>query len=99
MFIDKIEPIIYNVVATLCRKYIIPEGIGTVRWSCTNDEGKLHAKTFNNVLYLQESPVNILIPTALDESIKDNEGTWVQTKRKYSFYTWYYGKYKKTISH
>ena len=33
MFNDKIEPIIYNVVATIGGKYIIPKRIGTVRWS------------------------------------------------------------------
>ena len=50
MFINKIEPIISNGVANIGGKYLIPKGIGTVRWSCTDDEGKLHLKIFNNVL-------------------------------------------------
>ena len=31
--------------------------------------------------------------------MKDNERTWVITERKYSIFTWYFRKYKKTISH
>ena len=51
-----------------------------------------------NSLYFQDSPLNILISTALSESTKYDEGTWVQTKRKYFVFTWDSGKYKKTIS-
>ena len=50
------------------------------------------------MLYFTDSPVNILSATALDEYMKDDEVTWVLTKKKYSIFTWYFGKYKKTIS-
>ena len=29
--------------------------------------------------------------------MKDYEGTWVLSKRKYYIFTWYFGRYKKTI--
>ena len=81
MFTENIEPILCNVVATLGRKYLIPKGIGTVRWSCTGDEGK-HTNKLNSVIYFPDSPVKILSATALDESMKDGEGTWKLTKTK-----------------
>ena len=59
--------------------------IVTVRWSWTDDVGQLYTNKFNNVLYFPESPVNIISETALDESIKDNEGTWVPTKKIYFY--------------
>ena len=31
--------------------------------------------------------------------MKDYEGTWVLTKRKYYIFKWDFGKYKKTIDH
>ena len=50
IFTDKIHPIISNGVATIFGKDIIPQGIGTVSWSCTDDEGLLHTKKFNILL-------------------------------------------------
>ena len=82
---NKIEPIIYNGVATIGVKYLITKGIGAVSWSWTDDERKLHTKKLNNLLYFPDSPVNILSATELDEFMKDDEGTWVPTKRKSYF--------------
>ena len=65
----------------------------------TDNEGKLHTKKLNNVLYFTDSTVNIISSTELDESPKDDEGTWELTKTKYSIFNWDYGKYKKTIAH
>ena len=31
--------------------------------------------------------------------MKYYEGAWLLTKRKYSIFTWYFGKYRKTKSH
>ena len=59
----------------------------------------MHTKTFNNVPYLPESPVNILSANALARSMKYSEGTWILTKRKYYSFTSYFGKYKKTTAH
>ena len=73
MFTDKIEPIIFNGVATIGGKYIIPKRVVKVSWSCTDDEGKLHINRFNNVLYFPESSSNIISKTALDESMKSDD--------------------------
>ena len=78
-------------------KDIIPKGIFAVSWSCTDYEGHLHTNKFNNVLYLPESPVNILSATALAESMNGDEVTWVLTKIKYYIFTWGFGKYKKPL--
>ena len=83
MFNENIDPIIYNVVATIDGKDISPKWIVKVSWDWIDDEGQLHTNNFNNILYFTDSPVNILSETALDESMKDYEGTWVLTKRKY----------------
>ena len=75
IFTDKIDPIIYNWVATICGKYLFPKMIGIVIWSWTYDEVQMHIKMFNNVIYFTESPVNMLSVTALYESTKDDEVT------------------------
>ena len=98
MFNDKIEPIISNVVATIGRNDPITKGIGTVIWSYTDDEGKLHTKKLNNVLYFPASPVNIPSATALAGCMKDDEGTWVLTKRKYYILLGGFGSTKYNIS-
>ena len=96
---DNIDTIISNEVATIGGKYIISKEIGTVRWSWNDDEGQLHTKKLNNVLYFPDSTVNIISATVLDESIKDDEVTYILTKIKYSIFTWDFGKYKNKISH
>ena len=65
MFSDKIDPIIYNGVATIFTKDIITKKIIAVSWSCDDDEGQLHTNKFNNILFTTDSPVNILSATAL----------------------------------
>ena len=80
------------------KKDIIKEGIDTVIWYWNDDKGKLHTNKFNNEIYFTESPVNILSATAVTESMNFDQGTWV-LKIKYSNFTWYFGKYIKTISH
>ena len=99
MFTDKIESIIYNVVATMGQKDIIPKSIGKVSWSWNDDEGQLHTNKFNNILYFPYPPVNILSENALGESIKYDELTWVLTKSKYYIFICYFVKYKKIIAH
>ena len=86
-------------MATIGGKYIIPRMIGKVSWYWNDDEVQLHTNKLNNVLYFTDSPVNILSATALAESMKDDEGTWVLAKIKYSSFTWDFGRYKKTIAH
>ena len=80
MFTDNIETITSNVVATIGGKYLIPKDIGTVSWYFTDDEVKLHTNKLKNVLYFTDSPVNTLIATVINESIKDDEVIWVLTR-------------------
>ena len=80
---DKIEPMIYNGLETIGGKYLIPKGIFTVSWSWTEDREKLHTNKLNNILYFTYSLFNIISATKLSESMKDDERTWLLTKRKY----------------
>ena len=54
MFIETIETTIYNGVSTVGINDIIPKCIGTVIWSCTDDEGQLHTNILNNILYFAD---------------------------------------------
>ena len=87
MFTDNIETIVSNGPANIGGKYLIPKGIGTVSWSWTDDEGKLHTNKFTNVLYFPYSPVIIVSAIELSESMKDYWRTWVVTKRNYYIFT------------
>ena len=87
MFSEKIDPIISNWVATIGGKYLITKDIGTVSWYFTDDEVKLHTNKLKNVLYFTDSPVNTLIATVINESIKDDEVIWVLTKIKFPIFT------------
>ena len=98
MFNDNIQPIISNVLVTRGGKYIFQKGIVTISWSWTDDEVKLHTNRLNDILYVPDSPVNIISATVLSESVKDYQGTWLLPKGKYSIFTWYFGKYKNRIS-
>ena len=61
--------------------------IGTISWSWTDDKGQLHTQKMNNVLYFTDSAINILSAISFSGSMKDDEGTWVLTKGKYSIIT------------
>ena len=73
MFTHNKYSIIYNGVATIGGKDIIQKGIDTVIWYWADDEGRLHTKKLNNLIYFKDSPVNIIIVTALSRSIEDDE--------------------------
>ena len=47
----------------------------------------MHTNKLNNVIYFIDSQVNILSATEFSESMKDDGGTWVPTKIKYSAFT------------
>ena len=66
MFSDKIDTVIYNGVANIGPKYLIPKVIGAVSWSYKYDEIQLHTNKLNHILHIPESPVNILSTTALN---------------------------------
>ena len=67
MLYDNIDPIIDNGVATIGLKDLIPKWIGTVSWSCNDDERQMHKNKFNNILCILDSPVNILSDTTLTD--------------------------------
>ena len=46
---------------------LINKWTGTVSWSWTDDKGKLQTNKLNNIIYLSDSPVNILSANALNE--------------------------------
>ena len=54
MFTEKIDTAIYNGVVNIGRNDLIPKRIGIVSWSWTDDEGNLHTKKLNNVLYFKD---------------------------------------------
>ena len=82
MFSDKIDPVIYIGVADIGPKYLIPKVIGIVRWYCTYDERQLHTNKLNNIIHIPDSPVNIIIATASNEYMKDDDGTWILKRIK-----------------
>ena len=60
MFTDKIEPLISNWVTTIGGNDLILKGVVTFFCPCYDDEGKLHTKTKDNLLYFPYSPVSII---------------------------------------
>jgi hypothetical protein len=76
-----------------------PEGYGDVSISLKDDDGNLCELRLSNVLYFPDSPVNIVSITCLAASLGDPEGTWVQTRWRYSVFQWDHGKHKKTVLH
>ena len=86
-------------VATIVVKYLRPKGIGIVFWSWTDNRSQLYPNNLKDLIYFTNSPVNILSKTGLDNSMKDDKGTWSLTKIKDSAFTWDFKNYSKTISH
>ena len=68
-------------VVTIVGKNFNPTVIGTVKCSWGYDEGKSHTHKLEHILYLPDSPVNIISSTALDYHYDDDEGTYIKTKR------------------
>ena len=58
IFTVKTEPILSNGVGTIDERDLIPKLIGTVVWSLTDNEGKMHTFFKNNILnfYIHQSP-------------------------------------------
>ena len=56
------------------------------RLSWTDYEDKIHTKKFNNVFYFPDSPFNVLSAAALNEPMKDYEGTWLLTEIKFTIF-------------
>jgi hypothetical protein len=71
-------------VATIGGRNTLPSGIGQVKWSWSDDNGKKHEYTLKKVYYFPQSPVNILSITEFAQQLKDEEGTGIDTKAFYS---------------
>lgn len=76
-----------------------PQGIGTIKLVIIDDEGVSHTELINDVLFFPDSPVNILGITRLGLQRKDDEGTYIMTKAKYSRFVWNFGTCEKRIIH
>ena len=74
-------------------------GMGTTRWRWKDDGGKQHTIDVDNVLYLPQSPVNILSITSLSDQFNDDDGTGIDTKRSKSHFYWNRIKHQRTITH
>ena len=56
-----------------------PSGIGDIKLSWKDDEGKSRSYVLHNALYFPDLPVNILSITRLADHFQDNEGTYIKT--------------------
>ena len=52
-----------------------------------------------NVLHFPNSPVKILSVVGLADQLKDDQDTWILSRRHESLFTWDFGKFSKTIIH
>ena len=73
--------------------------MGTTWWRWKDDSGKQHTIDVDNVLYLSQSPVNILSITILSDQFNYDDGTGINTKRSKSHFYWNHNKHQRTITH
>jgi hypothetical protein len=99
MFTDYRDAVTTTHVATIGGRNSKPAGIGTVKWTWTDDAGNSHTHHLKDVLHFPTSPVNILSITELAKALNDDEGTGIDTKRMYSRFYWDSNKYQKTFKH
>ena len=99
MFVGKLHEVDIFWVATIGGTDFKPTGIGTVKWSWKDDEGKSHTHRLERVLYFPESAVNIISPNALADHYDDKNGTHIKIKNYSSGFSWDLGKYTRTITH
>ena len=99
MFVGKLHEVDIFGVATIGGTDFKPTGMGTVKWSCKDDEGKSHNHRLEHVLYFPESPVKIISSTALADQYDDSDGTYIKNKRHSSEFGWNCLQYNRTITH
>ena len=99
MFIGPITKTDKHYVATVGGVKNSATGMGTVRWTWKDDNGRPHTYDIKNVLYFPQSPVNILGITVFADQLNDDEGTGVDTTRTKSKFYWEGNKYHRTIIH
>ena len=81
MYVGELRPIKSHKVATIGGKGHSPEGIGTVKWSWNDDDGRKHEYLVEDVLFFPQSPINILSVTEFAKQLQDKEGTGIDTKQ------------------
>ena len=86
-------------VATIGGTNFYPAGIGDLNIRIRDDENKTSTLVLKNVLYFPNSPVNIISVVCLADHFNDDTGTWVQTCRNSSKFTWDNGKFMKELKH
>ena len=86
-------------VMTVGSTSFLPQGIGDVEISWNDDAGDEYSVILKKVLFFPDSPVNVISCTSFANQLGDDEGTWIQTKRQYSIFTWDFGKSTRTIHH
>ncbi len=87
-----------SVVATIAGQVNMPQGVSTVKWSWTDDNGEIHTHLINHVYYFPASPINILGVTVFARQLGNKELMGVDTKWKTSTFYWK-GGYKRTLQH
>jgi hypothetical protein len=98
MFFGDLTSVSSYKVATIGGKGHSASGMGTVKWSWSDDVGETHTYLVKDVLFFPASPINILSVTSFARQLQDEEGTGIDTKMKYSRFYWQ-GKFQRTICH
>ena len=99
MFVGEMHKMMSHTVATIGGKGHHSSGIGTVKWSWSDDQGTVHEHLVKDVLYFPESPINILSVTAFAGQLGDPDGTGIDTKILQSRFYWDRGNFSRTIRH
>ena len=98
-FIGGITPI--NLKLKGIKESLKSIGTGTVRWRITDDTGKIHTLTIENVLYVPDSPMCMISPHHWGQEANDHypmkEGTRGITQSKNIIFEWNQRKYQMTI--
>ena len=86
-------------MATIGGKLNRLAGISTVKWKWKDDNGVMHKELLEKVLYLPQSPINIMSVTEFSRQLDDEEGTRIDKKMKYSRFYQKNNKYSRKIYH
>ena len=86
-------------VATIGGRNSKPSGIGTVKWSWLDDNGRKHEYKLDNVYFFPGSPLNILSVTEFAKHLDDSQGTGIDTKASSSRFYWDNDKFSRTFDH
>ena len=89
-------------VSTIGGKPHFAEGIGDVKTSWRDDNGKIFYHMLKGVLYFSSSPVCIISTSKLSKewgNEVDYEGAYIKPKHSYSVFKWKHKEYRRRIEH